>query len=201
MNSILEQFRPVAEPRVMLTELIEKNKTTLIHGESGAGKTVFSIEHLNLDGVKPILIDFDDNGQESLNDMGLKVDVLDGAALITELIDNRNNDVLAALRDEVVIIDTWTLFARHCGSEELAKKHMDTLNDNGITIIIVSHTKPYSNKEDVPDMESNVYRHIKARLYIRKTSLKAAVEFHLIVEKVRGFKGNPIQLIRTSKAL
>ena len=47
INPLLSKHIKTLEEKDMLTSILEKNKVALIHGESGSGKTVFAIKHLN----------------------------------------------------------------------------------------------------------------------------------------------------------
>ena len=188
----LSKYIKIKEEKEMLTPYIEKNKITLIHGESGSGKTVFILEHLNSNAITPILLDFDDNEPEEIKEMSLECTLVDGELFMEDYPDN-----LSLLENQVVIIDTWTLFHKYIGDENTAynmlKKWTEKYN---ITIIILAHTQPFSGKEDKPEVADHIYRHIKARLYIRRTTLKSSIEYHLLIEKLRGYKGNKIIELR-----
>jgi len=204
--TVIDRLRKIGEVKSMLTPLIEENKITLIHSESGSGKTMFSIEHLNQHSITPILIDFDDNEQDELNILNLKADLLDGEKVMELLLSNNEiekNNLLSELKNKVVIIDTWTLFCAEFSNvdttlnlQEYAKEFCDELTSYSITVILLSHTNLFSGKEHMPDVLDKVYRHIKGRLYIRKTSLKNEIQFDLIVEKIRGYKGERIIRLR-----
>jgi len=208
----LKKLRKRKEKKIMLTDLIEEKKITLIHGESGNGKSVWIVKHLNDKGIIPIIIDFDDNEVEEFESMNIKAELLDGDRFIETMIsDSKDKEELVKEIDgKVLVFDTWSLYVDTLKysveqsnneikiklKEEYAKLMLDKLTEIGATIIIIAHTKPYSGKEDMPDMDPEIYRHIKGRLHIRKSTLKTKVEYHLIVEKVRGYKGETIIEIR-----
>ena len=195
-KDVLNKYKKNDGAKNMLTPLVEENKILLIHGESGAGKTVYAIKHLNENGIIPLLLDLDDNEAEELESLGCKCDMVDGYAMI-EAMEDEDVD---ALKGKVVIIDTWTLFWSEIGDETLAHQVLKNMCAKGVTVIVAAHTTPYSGKEDKPQMLDEIYRHIKGRLYVRKTTLKNMVEYHLLVEKVRGYKGTKIELIRSDSA-
>ena len=190
--------------KVMLSEYIEQYKTTIVHGESGSGKSIFAVKELNDAGITPVYIDLDDNEINEFETLDAKCELLDGYDFLKDLIifdDDENiielnNELIEHLKDKVVIIDTWTLFSGFCGSEYKAYDITKILNKNNITVIILAHTIPYSGKDDKPEIADKIYRHIKARLHIRITKLKTKTEYHLIIEKLRGFLGNKIKLLR-----
>ena len=45
----------------MIAEVFRKNGINLVYGASGLGKTVSSVKAINSNGIKPILLDFDNN--------------------------------------------------------------------------------------------------------------------------------------------
>ena len=49
------------EEVVMIANVFRKNGINLVYGASGLGKTVSSVKAVNADGIKPILLDFDNN--------------------------------------------------------------------------------------------------------------------------------------------
>ena len=188
---------------MMLSTYIEKNKITLIHGESGSGKSIFAVKELNEAGIKPVYIDFDDNELNEFRTLNCECDLIEGETFFDDFIGKNyyNLELWNHLKDKVVIIDTWTLFSAYCGSELNAHRIVKDLIRLGSTVIILAHTTPYSGKEDKPEMEDKIYRHIKARLYIRRTTLKSKIEYHLIIEKLRGHQGDKMMLLRTSDGL
>lgn len=197
---MLEDFIKIEKDKAMLTELIEENKITLLHGESGTGKTVFILKHLNVNNIEPFLVDFDDNTQNEMEQLNIKTTILDGEKFMEMLLSDENGVTLRErYRGAVLIIDTWTLFITTMFSkdEDKAFKKINKLASKGFTIILTAHSKEYSGKEAIPDVKAEVYKHIKARLYIRKTTLKKFIEFHLLIEKLRGHKGSKIRLLRT----
>jgi len=194
-EELLLQYKKKDGGKSMLTPLIEENKITLIHGESGAGKTIFILKHLNEHGIQPLLLDLDDNEVEELEALDCECDMIDGYSIIESLKKDGMPEI-QALTGKVVIIDTWYLFYTEIGSEEIAYEVLKEMTKHNITVIIVAHTVAYSGKNDRPDIKDEIYKHIKGRLYIRKTSLKNTIEYHLIVEKIRGYKGDKILLIR-----
>lgn len=201
MSNLLDKHIKQEESKDMLTNIIEKNKITLVHGESGSGKTIFAIKHLNEFDIEPILVDFDDNTQAELKEVGVKALIVDGHPFMTELLDLTNGEELRKeLNGSVLIIDTWSLFYKELEiSEDDALKLLEKLTEVGLTIIVASHTTIYSGKEDSPDVSPFVYRHIKSRFYIRRTTLKSKIEYDLIIEKSRGYKGPKIISLRTEE--
>lgn len=195
-EQVLEKYKKKEGAKSMLTPLVEENKILLIHGESGAGKTVFIVKHLNENGITPLLFDLDDNEAEELEGLNCKCDMVDGYAMLESMEDA---DV-EALKGKVVIIDTWKLFQTEVGSEILAHEVLKNMCKLGVTVVVIAHTTPFSGQNDKPDVLDEIYRHIKGRLYIRKTTLKNAVEYHLLIEKIRGYKGDKIVLIRADYA-
>ncbi len=200
-NDVLNKYKKKDGAKSMLTPLVEENKILLIHGESGAGKTVFAIKHLNGYDIMPLLFDLDDNEMEELNSLDCKCDMIDGYALIDDMLaDEDTDEVFEAMTGKVVIIDTWQLFHSAVGGEEVAHALMVKMTEMGITVIVAAHTTSYAGKEDRADMQESVYRHIKGRLYIRKTTKKYEVQYHLLVEKIRGYKGSKMELIRIDES-
>ena len=195
----IHEYKKKEHQKMMLTPLIEESKITLLHGESGSGKTMFAIKHLNKNNIIPLLIDFDDNEDDELKELGLKAENIDGEMFADDLMNKHSDKKI--LKDLVLIIDTWTLFCRYIGKEEIdAISILHKLSEeHSATIIILSHTVAFSGKEDKPDMDNNVYRHIKSRLYIRRTTLKSSIEYDLIIEKLRGYNGTKLLNIRTEK--
>lgn len=190
---MLEKHKKITGVKSMLTPFVEENKVLLVHGESGVGKTIFIIKHLNDNNIKPLLLDLDDNEEEELAALNCNCDMIDGYSLIGQ---DSTAEELAALKGKVLIIDTWYKFHTEAGSEAKAYKDIEKMTALGITVIVLAHTIPYSGKEDKPEMADEIYRHIKGRLYIRKTTLKTMVEYHLLVEKIRGYKGDKLVFIR-----
>lgn len=52
----------------MIGNVFRQGGLNILYGESGLGKTVSSIKALNLDGITPILLDFDSNDSPEQND-------------------------------------------------------------------------------------------------------------------------------------
>jgi archaellum biogenesis ATPase FlaH len=200
------EMRKKQKKNVMITEYIEQNKITLIHGESGSGKTIFAIKHLNKNNIEPTLLDFDDNYEDELAKLGCKVEgIADGDLFFDELIRNKvdddgTNKIALFLKDKVVIIDTWRLFSNHIKDEHKAIDILNLLTDKyNVTIILLAHTEQFSGKNDEPDMSRDIYSHIKGRLYIRKIMLTNSIKYDLIIEKLRGYIGPKIINIREEK--
>lgn len=198
-NPLLLKHIKKSEAKDMLTSLIEKNKLALVHGESGSGKTVFAIKHLNENNITPILVDFDDNSNEEMDKNEINATIVDGYTFMHEMLDiEHGRELRESIKGSCLIIDTWTLFCKEMDYDEhQAKDMLEILSKAGFTIIILAHTKPFSGKEDVPDMDGKVYRHIKSRFYIRRTTLKSQIDYDLLIEKARGYKGSKIIKIRT----
>ena len=190
-EQVLIKYAKKEVKKSMLTPLIEENKIMLLHGESGSGKTTYIIQHLNEHDITPVLWDFDDNEAEELESNNCSADIVDGYAML-----KATEDEIKTLAGRVVVFDTWQLLQSEVGGEEVAYHMLKEFTKYGITVVIVAHTVPYSGKEDRPDVKDEIYKHIKGRLYIRKTSLKNTIEYHLIIEKVRGYKGSKIKLLR-----
>jgi ABC-type lipoprotein export system ATPase subunit len=75
--SNLDKYTIKSKKKVMLTKYIEKNDVTLIYGKQGSGKKTFAICDLNINGIEPILMDFDNNYQNNLNKLNYKVERID----------------------------------------------------------------------------------------------------------------------------
>ena len=188
---------------LMLTPFIEKSNITLCYGLSGSGKTVFLIQHLNSNGVEPLLIDFDGNKQSHFKplNLDLKTTILRGGDFIQDVF--TNPQLREDLKGHTLIIDTWKLF-----NGFMAKKGIDTevkvlerLNQmlraiEGLTIIIVTHADCFSNKEDIPDISSEVYSHINGRLNIKVHTTTSKRTYTLFLDKVRGYVGDKIIPLR-----
>lgn len=198
INPLLSKHIKTLEEKDMLTSILEKNKVALIHGESGSGKTVFAIKHLNDNKIIPILVDFDDNCQQEMKENGIETIIVDGYTFMKEILDiGKGKDLRDSISGSVLIIDTWTLFCKEMDYDEhQAIDMINKLSNSGFTIIILAHTKPFSGKEDVPDVDGKIYKHIKSRFYIRRTTLKSQIEYDLIIEKARGYKGKKIISLR-----
>lgn len=57
LNYEIKQYEEV----IMIAEVFRKNGINLVYGASGLGKTVSSVKAINSNGIKPILLDFDNN--------------------------------------------------------------------------------------------------------------------------------------------
>ena len=76
--NIIDTLLKQREEKQMLTEFIEEHKITLLHGDSGSGKSVWIAKHLNEQDIVPIFIDFDDNEVAEFESLGISAKLLDG---------------------------------------------------------------------------------------------------------------------------
>ena len=204
---LINEFMQSYEEKSMLTDLIEENKITLIHGESGSGKSVFAVKHLNENRIEPFIADFDDNNPRELELNGLKARLLDGSKFLRYLLYEgpkeipKKDELLELYRGAVIVIDTWTLFVRELyeGEELHALLALQRVSALGFTFIVISHTNEFAGKEPVPDVSPEVYRHMKARLYIRRNTRTNDISYDLLIEKLKGYKGPKSLNIRTEK--
>ena len=191
-----------------LTGYFKYNQCILVHGESGSGKTIFTIQECNKSDIKPILVDYDNNSLMNLQELNADAIIVNGSEFMKALLSNRtkrsktlyekHEDFRCQMSGAVLIIDTWHLFNMDNGGKEVnSKKLIDYLIENyNMTIILISHTLIFSGKDAIPDMNDKIYKHIDNRFYIRKTTLKSKIEFHLVFEKLRGYTGDLIKQIR-----
>jgi len=169
------------KPVEFISSVFVKNGINLLYGPSGTGKTYSTIKALNLDGIKPLLIDLDNNGP-SLKDTDLEVEVLDGNKIMTNL------KSITIPSNEVIIIDTWYEFIVNSGSIQILKEWR--ANDN--TIIIIGHNKNIATKQDIPDMEDHIANHLDSKLFLNNKITKGKITYTLQVMKLRGYTGEPV---------
>jgi len=207
LSELLQKYvkEETVEVNTMLTPFIEKNNITLLYAESGVGKTVFMIEHLNKSGIVPLLIDFDGNKQSHFKPLGLnlKTHILDGEQFMLDIF--KNDNLRKDLQGYTIIIDTWRKLVEfyktkttNITTEAEALKRLESLLKYipNLTIVIIAHANCFANKEDMPDMDSEVYSHINGRLNIKKHTTTSKRTFTLFIDKVRGYTGDNIILLR-----
>jgi len=169
----------------MLGDLIPKNKVTLLHGKSGAGKTLSIIKYFeNLD-IEPVLIDFDDNISYSTR----KILHLDGYKFLNYyLSDKTQEEVLDLLKGKVVIIDTYAKCNLALEEREVKLKTQDIatkLSDYGITVVVIAHSNIFAGKAPEPDTDNVFANHVACRLFLNYKIVKKKPEIQLIIEKLR----------------
>lgn len=208
LSSVL-QYAKKEEEINMLTPYISENDTALIYGQSGSGKTQFIVNHLNENNIVPILIDFDNNQTSHFKAVNQKSEVLivEGVDFLSAILKKSNSQLRQDLKGKVLILDTWVLinvWFNERGTpltEQQVYKKLKTLKDNieDCTIIIIAHADCFGSKEDKPEMDSAVYNHIDTRLNIKVHTTTTKRTYTLFVEKVRGYTGEKIRLLRVEE--
>lgn len=157
----------------MLGEVFVKDGVNFIYGESGVGKTVSTIKALNSSGIKPILLDYDNNLSPEVN----KCDYvhIDGNRV--------NKDESTLVEGSVVVIDTYY---------KMDKELMEKLAQSN-TVIIVGHNKNIATKRDIPDAPDEFVNHCDSKLFLaREVSKKEGISYNLYVMKCRGYDGSMV---------
>ena len=95
----------------MIAEVFRKNGINLVYGASGLGKTVSSVKAINSNGIKPILLDFDNNMSPEKNNC--KYTHINGADFMKNYLNDNSSIILP--KDQVIIVDTWATFEANEG--------------------------------------------------------------------------------------
>ena len=174
--------------------LVPIGKTTLLHGRSGAGKTLSMLKFLIINDVKPIFIDFDYN--DEYNDM--PIIHIDGYKII-DAIKAQNHtlkELAQTLAGSTIVIDTYVMLERQL--EELGTtvmKFCRMLEVLGTTVVVIAHTNYYAGKAPEPQCDTVFANHVGCRLHLYHTYSKKTKQYdtYLEVEKLRGVKQEIIQ--------
>ena len=171
------------EEVVMIANVFRKNGINLVYGASGLGKTVSSVKAINADGIKPILLDFDNNMSPENN--GCEYSHINGGEFMKEWLNHKSQ--VDVPNGYVIIVDTWATFEANEGTID----HLRALASNGNTIIIIAHNLDLATRRDIPDMPAIIVNHIDSKLYLdHKMEAKTGKQsFNLHVMKCRGYQG------------
>jgi DNA repair ATPase RecN len=94
------------------------------------------------------------------------------------------------IENETIIIDTYAKAVNEFGGADTLFRYIDRLIENGCDVVIVSHTKKSGNK-DITDVEEIYANHCDGRVHLYTNTTKTkGTETYLIIEKLRGYKGN-----------
>jgi hypothetical protein len=149
----LEDYLVEDRDKIMLTKYVEKNKITLLYGGSGSNKIEFIVQHLNKNDIEPGFV-----GSDNVDKLGSNV------------------------RDRVVVVDNWKAFSNKIGGEYKAIDVLKKLiKEYNTTIVLIADMS--SRTKNKPDMDIEIYRSIKGRLYIRET------DGVLLIDNLRGYTG------------
>ena len=165
------------EPLKLIDGLVPRDKTTLLHGRSGCGKTFSLLKFFEDQGIRPVLLDFDDN------DISFDAMHIDGDRFIRAL--SLNDSLLVELEKHVVIIDTYAM------ASISLKKHLDCtvqefVDSLDATIIVIAHTVYYSGKPAEASVPFEFANHVSCRLHLHNDVKITKVNNYLEVEKLRG---------------
>ena len=170
----------------MIANVFRKNGINLVYGASGLGKTVSSVKAVNADGIKPILLDFDNNMSPENN--GCEYNHINGGEFMKEWLNHKSQVEIPS--GYVIIVDTWATFEANEGTID----HLRALASNGNTIIIIAHNLDLATRRDIPDMPAVIVNHIDSKLYLDyKMEAKTGKQsFNLHVMKCRGYQGSRV---------
>ena len=176
-----------------LAGLFPKHKISVLYGNSGIGKTVSVAKALNLEGITPILFDFDDNPVSS--EVGCEYILIDGNSTLV-----RNEDItsfkdgIEVPTDRVIIIDTWNAFNAWFYSELDAIRFIqDYFIGNSNTVIIIDHSKDMATRRDIPSMDETLVNHLAAKLWLREPKAKETAKYRVLeIKKLRGSNATKI---------
>ncbi len=165
------------EPLSLIGNLIPRDKTTLLHGRSGCGKTFGILKFFEQQGIRPVLLDFDDN------DITTDALHIDGDRFLRAL--SLNDGLHIELEKQVIIIDTYAMAAISL------KKHLDCSVEDFVksldaTIIVISHTVYYSGKPAEASVPFEFANHVSCRLHLHNDVKMTKVNDYLEIEKLRG---------------
>jgi len=174
------------EEVIMIAQVFRKNGINLVYGASGLGKTVSSVKAVNLEGIKPILLDFDNNMSPEKNQC--EYVHVNGPDFMKEYL--AGNSSVKLPTDRVIIIDTWATFEANEGTID----HLKEFAKAGNTIIIIAHNLDLATRRDIPDMPAVIVNHIDSKLYLdHKYEAKTGNNnYNLHVMKCRGYQGSRI---------
>lgn len=170
----------------MIAEVFRKNGINLVYGASGLGKTVSSVKAINSNGIKPILLDFDNNMSPEKNNC--EYTHINGADFMKNYLNDSSSIILP--KDQVIIVDTWATFEANEGTID----HLKEFVKAGNTVIIIAHNLDLATRRDIPDMPAVIVNHIDSKLYLEyKYELKTGLSFYnLHIMKCRGYQGSRI---------
>jgi len=174
-------------------DLIPLNRTTLIYGRSGCGKSVSILKYLNKHNEIPYFIDFDSNDNiESL----ASLNHIDGYLFWDNISTSNKDEVKQELSDKVFIIDTYAMADNYIKAKTDNKYSVtdlcSMLTSFGSTVIVIAHAIYYSGKDAEPDVDTIWSNHIGCKLHLHKDILKTKTNIYLEVEKLRGYNGPDI---------
>ncbi len=164
-------------PLQLIGDLIPRNKTTLLHGRSGCGKTFSILKFFKKENIVPILLDFDDN------DTTPDITHVDGDKFIEAL--SLDSSLYSELKGQIIIIDTYVTasasFKKHLDCT--VKEFVDSLD---ATIIVVAHTVYYSGKPAEASVPFEFANHVSCRLHLHNDVKMTKINDYLEIEKLRG---------------
>ncbi len=171
-----------------VADLYPLNELTLLHGLAGSGKSYSCIKSLNEHQVVPIHINLDETaGLDELKTINVGYDFLKNINKITDL------------KDEVIIIDTYTRLVQNLGKlkETKISEYLESLTKFG-TIIVIGHTSDFVGRADIFRDNRTLVNNSAEVMWLENTKYKATkiqsayIDYNLHIIKGRGYSGSKI---------
>ena len=171
----------------MIGGVFRKGGVNCLYGQSGVGKTISAIKAINLDGITPILLDFDNNNSPEQNQCSFTH--IDGFAFVRAYSDPSIATIIPT--NAVIVIDTWHMFSQFY--RDIPTLLVDLCESN--TVVIIGHVIDIATKQDIPDIPTEFINHCDAKLFLSYDSGSSAKGRErpagpvLEVKKLRGYQG------------